>query len=156
LVLTPSSSLVGQTLRSSRFRNRFGATVLALRHRQEMALEQFADIPLQAGDAIVVQIERERLQELLRLPDFILVSQVEAARPRPVKALLAGVIMAGVVLVASMGWYPTAVAALVGALAMVLTGCFGSWRRCSSRAFGAFEGANKVLICYIGWISTSS
>jgi di/tricarboxylate transporter len=123
LVLTPSSSLVGQTLRSSRFRNRFGATVLALRHRQEMALEQFADIPLQAGDAIVVQIERERLQELLRLPDFILVSQVEAARPRPVKALLAGLIMAGVVLVASIGWYPTAVAALVGALAMVLTGC---------------------------------
>jgi di/tricarboxylate transporter len=71
----------------------------------------------------VVQIDRERLQELLRLPDFILVSQVEAARPRPVKALLAGLIMAGVVLVASIGWYPTAVAALVGALAMVLTGC---------------------------------
>lgn len=123
LVITPNSSLVGQTLRSSRFRNRFGATVLALRHHQEMALEQFADIPLQAGDAIVVQIERERLQELLRLPDFILVSQVEAARPRPVKAALAALIMTGVVLVASMGWYPTSVTALVGALTMVLTNC---------------------------------
>ena len=123
LVITPNSSLVGQTLRSSRFRNRFGATVLALRHHQEMALEQFADIPLQAGDAIVVQIERERLQELLRLPDFILVSQVESARPRPLKAALAALIMTGVVLVASMGWYPTSVTALVGALTMVLTNC---------------------------------
>lgn len=123
LVITPNSSLVGQTLRNSRFRNRFGATVLALRHHQEMALEQFADIPLQAGDAIVVQIERERLQELLRLPDFILVSQVEAARPRPIKAALAALIMTGVVLVASMGWYPTSVTALVGALAMMLTNC---------------------------------
>lgn len=123
LVITPNSSLVGHTLRSSRFRNRFGATVLALRHHQEMALEQFADILLQAGDAIVIQLERERLQELLRLPDFILVSQVEAVRPRPVKAALAALIMTGVVLVASMGWYPTSVAALVGALVMALTNC---------------------------------
>ncbi|MCS6919164.1 MAG: SLC13 family permease [Fimbriimonadales bacterium] len=123
LVITPSSSLVGETLRSSRFRNRFGATVLALRHRQEMALEQFADTPLQAGDAILIQIERDRLPELLRLPDFILVSQVEAVRPRPLKALLAGLIMAGVVTVASLGWYPTSVTALTGALLMVLTGC---------------------------------
>ncbi len=123
LVLTPNSSLVGETLRSSRFRNRFGATVLALRHRQEMALEQFADTPLQAGDAILVQVERERLPELLRMPDFLFVSQTEAMRPRPFKALLAGLIMIGVVTVASMGWYPTSVAALVGALLMVLTGC---------------------------------
>ena len=123
LVLTPSSSLVGKTLRSSRFRNRFGATVLALRHRQEMALEQFADTPLQAGDAILVQVERERLPELLRMPDFIFVSQVETIRPRPLHALLAGLIMVGVVATASIGWYPPAVAALVGALLMVLTGC---------------------------------
>ncbi len=123
LVLTPNSSLVGETLRSSRFRNRFGATVLALRHRQEMALEQFADTPLQAGDAILVQVERERLPELLRMPDFLFVSQTEATRPRPLKALLAGLIMVGVVTVASMGWYPTSVTALVGALLMTLTGC---------------------------------
>ncbi|MCX7924835.1 MAG: SLC13 family permease [Fimbriimonadales bacterium] len=123
LVLTPSSSLVGKTLRSSRFRNRFGATVLALRHRQEMALEQFADTPLEAGDAILVQVERERLPELLRLPDFIFVSQTEATRPRPLKALLAGVIMVGVVTIASLGWYPTSVTALTGALLMVLMGC---------------------------------
>lgn len=123
LVLTPTSSLVGKTLRNSRFRNRFGATVLALRHHHQLALEQFADIPLQAGDALLVQVERERLNELLRLPDFILVSQVEWAQVRPVRALTALAIMAGVVLIASVGWYPTAVAALVGALLMVLTGC---------------------------------
>jgi di/tricarboxylate transporter len=123
LVIAANSSLVGQTLRTSRFRNRFGATVLALRHRQEIALEQIADIPLQAGDAILIQIDPERLPELLRLPDFILVSQMEAVRLRPVMALLAGGIMLGVVLVATMGWYPIAVAALTGALLMVLTGC---------------------------------
>jgi di/tricarboxylate transporter len=123
LVLTPNSSLVGKSLRSSRFRNRFGATVLALRHRQEMALEQFADAQLQAGDAILVQVERERLPELLRMPDFIFVSQAELTRPRPLKALMAGLIMVGVVVVASLGWYPTSVTAMTGALLMVLTGC---------------------------------
>lgn len=123
LVITPGASIVGQSLRQSRFRNRFGATVLALRHHQSIAVEQFADTPLQAGDVILVQVERDRLPELLRLPDFVLVSQVEVARPRPLKALVAGLIMAGVVLVGSLEWYPTAVAAMTGALLMVLTGC---------------------------------
>lgn len=123
LVVAPGSELIGKTLRSTRFRNRYGATVLALRHHQQLALEQIADIPLHAGDVILVQVERERLPELLRLPDFILVSQHEWEQPRPLKAALATGILAGVVVAASVGWYPTSVAALVGALLMVLTGC---------------------------------
>lgn len=126
LVIAANSSLVGQTLRTSRFRNRFGATVLALRHRQEIAPEQIADIPLQAGDTILIQIDPERLPELFRLPDFIFVSRMETVRLRPAMALLAGAIMLGVVLVATMGWYPISVAALTGALLMILIGCLKS------------------------------
>lgn len=123
LLIVPGASVAGQTLRALRFRNRFGATVLALRHRQEMVLEQIADVPLQAGDVLLVQIERDRLPDLLRSPDFALVSQLQTAAIRPQRALLAALIMGGVVLVAALDWYPIVVTALAGALLMVLTGC---------------------------------
>ncbi len=123
LVITPDASIVGQTLRSMRFRNRYGATVLALRHRQEMVLEQIADVPLQAGDVLLVQIESERLPDLLRSRDFALVSQIEAVPLRPQRAWMATLIMLGVVISAAMGWYPVVVSALVGAVLMVITGC---------------------------------
>jgi di/tricarboxylate transporter len=123
VLITPGASVVGQTLRTTRFRNRFGATVLALRHRQQTVLEQLADVPLQAGDVLLVQLERDRLPELLRSADFALVSQIELPPTRPHLAVLAALIMAGVVGIAAIGWYPIVVTALAGALLMVLTGC---------------------------------
>ncbi len=44
-------------------------------------------------------------------------------RPRATHALLAGADYDGVVTVASLGWYPTSITALTGALLVVLTGC---------------------------------
>ena len=44
-------------------------------------------------------------------------------RPRATHALLAGADYDGGVIVASLGWYPTSITALTGALPMVLTGC---------------------------------
>ncbi len=123
VVITPNASLIGRSLKQARFRNRFGATVLALRHRQETLLEQIADVPLQAGDTLLIRAPRERLVEIAQHPDFLLVSQREVSPVRSGQALLASAIMAGVIVVASLGWQPTAVAALGGALLMVLTRC---------------------------------
>jgi len=97
--------------------------VLALRHRQETVLERIADVPLLSGDTLLVRIPRDRLPEIAQHPDFLLISQHEIAPYRPLKALLAGAIMAGTIGVASLGCQPTVVAALAGALLMVLTRC---------------------------------
>ncbi len=123
VVITPNASLIGKSLKQARFRNRFGATVLALRHRQETLLEQIAEVPLQAGDTLLIRAPRERLAEIAQNPDFLLISQRAFSPARTGQALLASAIMAGVIVVASLGWQPTAVAALAGALLMVLTRC---------------------------------
>ncbi len=121
VVITPGASLEGQSLKSARFRNRYGATVLALRHRQTTVMEQIADVPLQAGDALLLRVSRDRLPELLNHPDFLVVSQMVSEARHPLQGLLAGAIMGAVITIASLGWYPTEVTAMGGALLMVLT-----------------------------------
>ncbi len=123
LVVLPGASVIGHSLKSFRFRNHYGATVLAMRHRQTTLLEQIADTPLQAGDTLLVRVDKARLPELLNSPDFLIVSQTEQVAHHWTKALLAGGIMVGVIVVASLGWQPTVIAALCGALLMVLTRC---------------------------------
>lgn len=123
VVITPNASIIGKSLKETRFRNRFGATVLALRHRQATILEQIADVPLLAGDALLLRVPKDRLLEIAQHPDFLLISQHEIMPHRPLKALLAGGIMVGVIVVASLGWQPTVIAAIGGALMMVLTRC---------------------------------
>ncbi len=123
LVVLPGASVIGHSLKSFRFRNHYGATVLAMRHRQTTLLEQIADTPLQAGDTLLVRVDKARLPELLNSPDFLIVSQTEQVTHHWTKALLAGGIMVGVIVVASLGWQPTVIAALCGALLMVLTRC---------------------------------
>ncbi len=121
VVITPGASIEGQSLKSARFRNRYGATVLALRHRQTTVLEQIAEVPLQSGDTLLLRVNRDRLPDLVNHPDFLVVSQTERTTHRPLRALLAGAIMVAVITIASMGWYPTEVTAMGGALLMVLT-----------------------------------
>lgn len=123
LVVLPGASVIGQSLKQARFRNHYGATVLAMRHRQTTVLEQLADIPLQAGDTLLARIDKDRLPELLASSDFLVVSQAELTARRLGKALMAGAIMVGVIVVASFGWQPTVIAAVAGALLMVLTRC---------------------------------
>lgn len=123
VVITPNASVIGKSLRETRFRNQFGATVLAIRHRQETVLEQIADVPLLAGDTLLLRVPTDRLLEIAQHPDFLLISQHEISPYRPLKALLAGGIMLGVIVVASLGWQPTVIAAIGGALMMVLTRC---------------------------------
>ncbi|MFQ3611898.1 MAG: SLC13 family permease, partial [Fimbriimonadales bacterium] len=121
VVITPGAALEGQSLKSSRFRNRYGATVLALRHRQSTVMEQIADVPLQAGDVLLIRVSRDRLPELLNHPDFLVVSQMMTEPRHPLQGVLAGAIMVGVITIATLGWYPTEVTAMGGALLMVLT-----------------------------------
>lgn len=121
-VIEPNSRLVGSTLKNSRFKERYGATVLAIRHRGRLLQEKLSDTVLSAGDLLLVEIERGRIGGFRRSGDFIITSEMEVTEFRRNKAILAGVIVAGVVTAAALGFAPIVVTALIGAVAMVLTG----------------------------------
>ncbi len=122
-MLSPRSRLIGQTLRSSHFREKYGMNVLAIWRRDEELIIGLADVPLEFGDAILLQGQREKLNVLRDDPDLILLLPKEGAAiivPGKGRAALGIVFIA--LLLAALLPDLTAAFMLGGALAMMLTG----------------------------------
>jgi len=122
-MLTPRSRLIGETLRSAHFREKYGMSVLALWRGENEIIADLADIPLAFGDALLLQGTRERLAVLSDDADLILLmSKEETAITVPNKGRAALLIF-----VATLGFaiiVPDLTPAIMlgGALAMMLTG----------------------------------
>ncbi len=120
-VLAPRSTLIGQTLRSAHFREKYGMSVLAIWRAGRPIRTSLGDLPLQFGDALLLQGPRRNLPLLRGEPDLVLLGEEEEAVPlrRPVPAL--AIMVATLVLVAL---FPSLIGELMlgGALLMVLVG----------------------------------
>jgi len=123
VVVDPNSALVGSTLQKSDFRENYGATVLAIRHRGKLLREKLSDTILSAGDLLLLEIHRERLNAFKRNDDFIITSENQTVEFRRNKVVFALVIVAGVILAASLNFAPIVVAAVIGAILLILLGC---------------------------------
>jgi di/tricarboxylate transporter len=122
IVLAPRSSVVGKTLTQIRFRERYGMNVVAVM-RQGTAYSNLRYFPLAFGDALLVHGPREKLKLIGSEPDFIVLSEDAQTAPLIRKAPLATLIMAGVVGSVIAGLLPIFIAAVAGAILVVLTGC---------------------------------
>ncbi|EMA20756.1 SLC13 family permease [Haloarcula argentinensis] len=123
VVVAPGSSLIGETLVSTNFRQRYDATVLALRHGQELYRQRMDHVKLRIGDTLLVQATPDSIDRLNRNNDFIVAQEVERPDFRQSKIPVAIGIVAAVVGVAALTPIHIVISALGGALAMVLTGC---------------------------------
>lgn len=122
-MLAPRSRLIDQTLRSSHFREKYGVTVLAIWRADKEFFVNLADVPLQFGDALLLQGERAKLAILRDDPDLIVLMSKEAeAITVPNKGLAAMLIVAATLALAIFEPSITAAVMLGGALAMMLTG----------------------------------
>jgi di/tricarboxylate transporter len=129
VVVIQGSPLEGTSLSASQFPERYQLLTLAL-HRAGWHLEalqtQVHDIQLRIGDVLLVQGARERIAELKRRGD-VLVLDATADLPSTRRAPIALGIMAAIVLTAAAGWLPIVISALAGVLLMLSTSCL-SWR----------------------------
>src|SRR4029079_1482670 len=71
-MIAPRSRLIGKTLRESHFREKYGMSVLAIWRGEEEIFFELADVPLEFGDALLLQGTRDRLNVLADDPDLIL------------------------------------------------------------------------------------
>jgi len=86
--------------------------------------EPLADLRLEAGDAGVVEVDDAFFYENRRESDFILTKRLEGFRVQRIdRALVAIVITVGMVVLAATGITSMLNAALLAAMAMLLTGC---------------------------------
>ncbi|MCL4299403.1 MAG: anion permease [Anaerolineae bacterium] len=120
-VLAPRAGLIGQTLRQAHFREKYGMTVLAIWRAGQQIRTELPDLPLQFGDALLLQGPRERLRVLQAEPDLIVLSnEQEESKLVPGKGRLALAIMIVTLALAAVNSALVAEVMLGGALAMVL------------------------------------
>jgi di/tricarboxylate transporter len=123
VVVAPGSSLVGESLVSASFRQRYNATVLALRRGRELIRRRMDRIPLKVGDTLLVQATTESIDRLDTNRDFIVAQEIHRHDFRESKTFVAIGIVASVVAFAALGVVPIVVSALAGSLLMVVSGC---------------------------------
>lgn len=124
LMIPARSHVVGQTLGQLGFRTRFGVAVLAIQRHGQTLDQRVSTVPLAPGDVLLVQGGAEAMQRLHEGRDLMLLGPVELPALRKRKMRLAVAIMAGVVLLPAFGVTTILVSALLGTLAMIVTGCF--------------------------------
>jgi di/tricarboxylate transporter len=123
VVLSPHSSYPGRTLGQIEFRGRYDLNVIAVFREGRAYRSNLSTMTLRFGDALLLHGLRDKLRLLARDPNFISLAEDIQPSPRIEKAPVAGAVMLGVILTVLLGWLPISVAAVAGALVMVLTGC---------------------------------
>jgi len=121
--LAPRSGLVGRTLRAVRFRERYGFTALAIWRHGEAITEKLRDVPLQFGDALLLQGSRHRVRELQEGTDFLVLEPLEVERLRRNKAPIAVAALALAIALVVFADFHISLAMVIAAVLMVLTGC---------------------------------
>lgn len=115
------SPLVGRSLKESEFRSRYQAAVMAI-HRAGVRLDaKLGEIPLRAGDALVLLTDPEFRRRWQNRADFLVISalddEVEPVAPGRWRTLA---VLGAMIVVAALGILPILHAALTAALLMIV------------------------------------
>jgi di/tricarboxylate transporter len=122
-LIPPQSVLVGRTLQSGQFSRRFGCTVLAIQRRSKVIRERLSEIRFDGGDTLLLQCEEKDVKYIMRSDDLIVTNELTDLHLRKNRSILALGIMIAVVALAAFKVVPIMIAALIGAVGMVLTRC---------------------------------
>ncbi|MCL4836408.1 MAG: anion permease [Thermoanaerobaculia bacterium] len=133
-LIAPRSPLVGHTLKSIDFRARYKSLVLAIQRRGVTLQEKLNSVRLQLGDTLLIQAPQAEVERLRADEAFIVLEGRDARPQRRHKAPLALGILAAVVGLAALDVLPILVAALLGAMALVVTRCLST-----DEAYGAID-----------------
>lgn len=123
-IVTPNSYMEGKSLKELNFRSyNYGASVLAIRHRDEIVHEKPTHVKLSAGDVLLIVANGYQAEKLRQNDDLLIISQTERSHFNYGKIIPVLLISVGVVLTAATGLVPIVISALVGVLLLVIFGC---------------------------------
>ena len=123
VVLLPSSSLVGQTLRGLSYRKRFGIQVLGIQRRGKVLRERLLNERLQVGDQMLIHGDPETIASLESGENFRIISDTIEEPKNTKKAPYALIIFVISVGLAAANILPLAVSTMIGALLIFVTRC---------------------------------
>ncbi|MEZ5811732.1 MAG: SLC13 family permease [Rhizobiaceae bacterium] len=123
VVVAPGSRHAGRTIRNAGIETSYGVDMIAVQRKNRMNRIPFPEIRLEPGDTLLVGGSETALQNLKDSHDLLLLEWSAETVPQRHKAGIAVVIFAAIVACAASGVVPTATAAIVGAFAIIATGC---------------------------------
>ncbi|HAO10829.1 MAG TPA: SLC13 family permease [Planktothrix sp. UBA8407] len=123
VLILSNSRLIGTTLKDLRFRQRYNATVLAIRRGSELVQGRLGKVPLRFGDLLLLQGPKQSFVGLQTTRELLVLEERDVETLRQDKAGIALAIILGVIVLAALEIMPILVSALAGVILMVITGC---------------------------------
>ncbi|MFQ5922964.1 MAG: SLC13 family permease [Anaerolineales bacterium] len=120
--LAPRSHIVGRSLRDVRFRDRYGFTALAISRQGEVITERLRDVPLQFGDALLLQGPQRRVRQLQGGENFLVLEPIETEQFRRNKASIAVAALVVAIGMVIFGGMQISLAMVIAAMIMILSG----------------------------------
>jgi di/tricarboxylate transporter len=143
-VVAPRSELIGRTLGKINFQRRFGAVVVGLWRKDGWLDQEISKVRLRPNDVLVLEGDAESLANIANDPAFLMLVPFHGeSKPRG-RAWASGLIMLATILLAAFNLMSIEMAALTGAVVVVLTGCINIRQAYSSieaRIFVFIAGA---------------
>ncbi|MFA7320496.1 MAG: SLC13 family permease [Dokdonella sp.] len=125
VMVKPASTIEGSSLEELDFRRNHDAIALAIHQRGRILRDKLKDVRLAAGDVLLLLVSEEAATALRSDERFVVLSEREDTRRTSKRAVAAVLIMISVVVVSGLHWLPIPVAAIAGAVAMAIAGCYG-------------------------------
>lgn len=128
ILIGRGGNLKGKNIQEIGFKNRYGALVLAIKHRGEILHEKLKNTRLVTGDILLVEVTKERLEDYKKLEaagqlPFSLLTEINLPQQKKSKIYPVVAILAAVIILASFEVIPIMIAAISGVVMMVLTRC---------------------------------
>lgn len=140
-VIAPGSRHAGRTVKNAGIETMYGLDVIGVQRKSRMGRLPMREIRLEPGDTVLVGGTDSALREMRNAHDLLLLEWSTEAMPQTRKAWIAFLIFAGVVLTAASGMVPIVATAIIGAFAMVATGCLSL-----QQALRAFDSQIFLLV----------
>jgi di/tricarboxylate transporter len=124
-MIKPDSPIEDRTLGEITLQRNLDAIALGIRRRGRVLREKLKDVRLASGDVLLLLVGDDAIATLRSDERLVVLSEREDTRRTPRRAVAAVAIMLAVVLVSGLHWLPIPLAAIGGAVAMAIAGCFG-------------------------------
>lgn len=143
-VVGPRSELIGRTLKQINFQRRYGAVVVGLWRKDGWLDKELSKVRLRPNDVLVLEGDQDALARVAADPAFLMMVPFQGEAKLRRRAWLAGLIMLATILLAAFNLMSVEMAAIAGAVAVVLTRCLGirqAYESIDARIFVFIAGA---------------
>jgi len=153
-VVPPNSTFIGQPSSKLRLRKQYGLSLLAINRDKQVLRDDVRNLPIRAGDMLVLHSIWSDLADAAKSNDFVVVTDYPKDEQRPHKFKIAMAIFAISMLLALSSRIPTSIALMTGVAGMLVVGVLKM-----DEAYAAINWKTVFLMaCLIplGWAMDSS